>query len=407
MSEHESYEILCALAASGRASADELEQLSSHVRECQECSDRVKSFAQVSAQAMPLHGDTYAKARIPKGMTARFVERARAEGVPLRVSAWSVAGWQGMPSLRWGAVVALLLVAVGLGGRHFLATPGSNSNSRASVALVNSSAPSTVAAEAPSQSDSKEISQLRNKLTAAQNEVEKLQQQIASLHEELAVANASRNDAATRLASLETVNANLQQEASAKDSQIADLNHQLKQKDSVTTEEIASSVEKQAQLEKLSNELTERQREIDHERQLLAASAQARDLITARNLHIIDVHDNDRSGRQRPFGRIFYTEGQSLIFYAYDLDAAANHDEKLAFHVWGGALGSEQRAMSLGIFRSEDTTAGRWVLSFDDRRVLARINTVFVTAESAKNNSEKPKGKRILYAFLGDQPNHP
>jgi hypothetical protein len=79
----------------------------------------------------------------------------------------------------------------------------------------------------------------------------------------------------------------------------------------------------------------------------------------------------------------------------------------LAFHVWGGTLGDQRRVRNLGIFRSEDAAAGRWVLTFDDPRVLAQINTVFVTAESAKNTIDQPKGKHILYAFLGDRPNHP
>jgi hypothetical protein len=407
MSEHESYEILCAVAASGRASANELEQLSSHVRECQECRERVKDFAQLSAQVMPLYGDAYAKPRVPSNMTERFLERTRAEGISLHQPVRVLPRWDGMALLRWGAVAAVILVTA-VGARHFLAGRAPASHVESTVAHVDSM-PQLPASTAPNSAskDLQEVSQLRDQLSSAQNEIDKLTQQLATLREELVVANTDKSSVNARLASLESVNSNLSRDASAKDGQIADLNRQLKQKDSLTTEQLANVVEKQAELEKLSAELAERQNELEHERQLLVASAQARDLITARNLHIIDVHDNDRSGRQRPFGRIFYTEGQSLIFYAYDLNTAPDGNAKLAFHVWGGSLGTDKQAMSLGIFRSEDTAAGRWVLSFDDPRVLARINTVFVTAESAKNNSPQPKGKRILYAFLGEQPNHP
>jgi hypothetical protein len=209
-----------------------------------------------------------------------------------------------------------------------------------------------------------------------------------------------------QLSAIEKENKDLRLEASQKDAQLAELDRQLGQKDSFAKEDIANLVEKQTKLEQVSSELEKREREVARERQLLAASAQARDLITARNLHIVDVHDNDRAGRQRPFGRIFYTEGRSLIFYAYDLDSA-DHRAKLAFHVWGGTLGDQKRVQNLGIFRNEDAASGRWVLTFDDARVMAQINTVFVTAEFAQDKLAKPRGKHILYAFLGDQPNHP
>jgi hypothetical protein len=61
----------------------------------------------------------------------------------------------------------------------------------------------------------------------------------------------------------------------------------------------------------------------------------------------------------------------------------------------------------LGIFHSDDANDGRWVLTFDDPQVLARINSVFVTVESSKKTTKEPGGRRVLFAFLGDKPNHP
>jgi hypothetical protein len=46
-------------------------------------------------------------------------------------------------------------------------------------------------------------------------------------------------------------------------------------------------------------------------------------------------------------------------------------------------------------------------MTFDDTNVLAEINTVFVTAESAGKTLDSPKGKKVLYAFFGNAPNHP
>jgi hypothetical protein len=50
-----------------------------------------------------------------------------------------------------------------------------------------------------------------------------------------------------------------------------------------------------------------------------------RQLISARNLHILEVHDVDGGGKSaRAFGRVFYAEGQTLIFYAFDLPRELN-----------------------------------------------------------------------------------
>lgn len=409
MIEHESYEILCALAASGRASADDLKQLSDHVAQCADCREQLSDFVQISAQALPFHGDTYERPRVPSSMTKRFRERARAEGIALEGSSQSVLSHRAAVRLAWGAAAASLVLVGVFAFRNVHGLRGRGADS-ATVARVISNPVQEKPSDASVVGTNPEVAkvaELQRQLSSSEQDTVRLRQRIVDLQRELGIAKSAQENASSRISSLESENTQLQLGASARNSQLAELDRQLKEKQSATVEEIAALAEKQAELEKLSNQLAERQHELDRERQLLAASAQARDLITARNLHIIDVHDNDRSGRQVPFGRIFYTEGQSLIFYAYDLDAAERQNAKVSFHVWGGMLGDQRRVRNLGMFRSEDAAAGRWVLTFDDPRVLAQINTVFVTAESAKDTLGQPKGKRILYAFLGDRPNHP
>lgn len=409
MIEHQSYDILCALAASGRASADDLKQLSDHMAQCADCREQLSDFVQISAQALPFHGDTYERPGVPSGMTKRFRERARAEGLALDGSSRFIPSHRAVVRLAWSAAAAILVLVGIFAFRNVqgLRNHGADSATVARAISNPVQEKPSGASVAGSNSEIAEIAELQRQLSSYQQDTVRLRQRIVDLDRELGGAKSAQENASSRISSLENANAQLQIGASAKDSQLAELDRQLKEKQSATVEEIATLAEKQAELEKLSNQLAERQRELERERQLLVASAQARDLITARNLHIIDVHDNDRSGRQVPFGRIFYTEGQSLIFYAYDLDAAERQNAKVAFHVWGGTLGDQRRVRNLGMFRSEDAAAGRWVLTFDDPRVLAQINTVFVTAESAKNTLGQPKGKRILYAFLGDRPNHP
>ena len=70
----------------------------------------------------------------------------------------------------------------------------------------------------------------------------------------------------------------------------------------------------------------------------------------------------------------------------------------------GGTPSCRQAVRSLGIFHNDDASDGPWMLTFDDPHVLAQINSVFVTLESAKKPIREPRGRRILFAFLGTKP---
>lgn len=130
-------------------------------------------------------------------------------------------------------------------------------------------------------------------------------------------------------------------------------------------------------------------------------------LVAARNLHIIDVYDSDGEGkRQRAFGRVFYVEGRSLVFYAYDL-AKVHSEKKITFHVWGEHANNKETTLSLGVLHDDDPREQRWALTYDDPKVLAEINSVFVTIEPSNRDVTAPTGKTVLYAFLGGKPNHP
>jgi hypothetical protein len=67
--------------------------------------------------------------------------------------------------------------------------------------------------------------------------------------------------------------------------------------------------------------LEARNKTIDEQQELLAHDRDIRELIGARDLYIAEVYDVDGNGKiRKPFGRVFYTRGKSLVFYAYDLD---------------------------------------------------------------------------------------
>src|SRR5262249_32686260 len=118
---------------------------------------------------------------------------------------------------------------------------------------------------------------------------------------------------------------------------------------------------------------------IRRERDLLAREKDIRDLMAARDLRIVDVRDDGTPGKVRSLpGRIFYTRGKSLIFYAYDLQNKGNVNN-VAFQVWGKKDGRSQAARSLGILFVDDSAKSTWVLKFEDPDVLAEIDQVFVT----------------------------
>jgi hypothetical protein len=118
MNEHKKFEILCALAVVGQVSDADLRELTQHIEGCVDCQNRISDFAQISAQALPLSGEKYSKPRSPRKMTARFVQRARAEGIPLRDSEQIVPSHLSLASLSWkeNLAAALLLIAIIAGG---------------------------------------------------------------------------------------------------------------------------------------------------------------------------------------------------------------------------------------------------------------------------------------------------
>ncbi len=157
----------------------------------------------------------------------------------------------------------------------------------------------------------------------------------------------------------------------------------------------------------LSDQLAEQTAALNRERDMLAADRDIRELMAARNLHIADVFDTDAKGKTRPaLGRIFFTEGKSLIF-AYDLNDNRVQTAGYNYRVWGKKEGRGQAAKSLGIFYSDDKQQKRWVFKYDDPKVLSELDSVFVTLEPPGKNPAAPQGDKLLYAYLRNQANHP
>lgn len=154
------------------------------------------------------------------------------------------------------------------------------------------------------------------------------------------------------------------------------------------------------QIAGLSVRLKDSETAIQQQQQLLAHDRDIRELMGARRLYIADVYDFSENGKtQVPYGRVFYTTGKSLIFYAFDLDQQPNLRTASFFQAWGRRGTTDQRPLNMGIFYLDNAANNRWVLKFDDPKALAQIDAVFVTVEP-RLGSQKPSGKQLLFASL-------
>jgi hypothetical protein len=402
---HEQYEELCALAASGQASQDELEDLRSHLERCLSCRSAAYDFTQISAQALSQIAAKHLHCQIPSRMTQRFMARARSEGIEMTRENVPQAP---AANRRWffatiGAVAAAALMAGVLTIGRRKSSPVLVEHRQLPASQTTGPPPRTVF-----QDNRAEDARLQQQLAAAREEVKFMSATIQEQRVEIESGRKAIDDLNLRLTEAEKGSALAASDRSQRDARIVELEGEVQAAKSEKNASDTTFALQEGELRELRKQISDAAAALGEQQELAEKGSDVRDLVVARNLHIIDVHDRDGNGKsQRAFGRIFYTEGKSLIFYAYDLSDPRKLDAKVSFYVWGERLGAEKPIRSLGIFHNDDANDGRWVLTFDDPQVLAQINSVFVTAESSKKAIKEPGGRRVLFAFLGDKPNHP
>jgi hypothetical protein len=405
LNSHEHYEELCALAASGQAVQPDLADLKAHLETCPSCRSLADDFTQVSAQGLSMLAAKRSPCQVPSGMTQRFVARARSEGIEMSRGTAARVMKRNRPLLvaAMGAVAALVLIAGILTIRKI--HPSSSLANQ--VPPPARQAPMTPAA-VPSPTSRVQDAELQQQLTAARKEMSSLAATIRAQRDELEALTNVKDSLNSQLAEAERQNTGFKSDKAELQARNTQLQAELgKSQADKSTSDVALTLQ-ETELRELRKKVDDQADQLRQQEELTARGSDVRDLVIARNLHIIDVHDRDGDGKsQRAFGRIFYTEGKSLIFYAYDLGDAQKVDAKVSFCVWGERLGAEKPIKSLGVFHNDDPSDGRWVLTFDDPHVLAQIDSVFVTIESSRKAIREPGGRKILFAFLGEKPNHP
>jgi hypothetical protein len=432
MSNHETFEQLSALATTGDLDPEQFRQLQEHLLECSSCREAYDDFHAIVERAFPAL-DSPAQGRwrvLPAfGLKRRFAARARKEGIQLRESTGRPVILQPLTAgFRYYAVAGFAVLAAVAAVRFLpismapVEKDTQNITREISEQEVQPPEPSAPAPLTVVTTTTPERSAVEQELRA---ELSRLKTEFATLKE---------NQAAEFARLQKDYDAAMEARAQLEDSRsvlLADIarlrqdserdrgNRQLAE-DRLSQAQgrltsLAETISRnddtinrqRRQIEDLTLTVSDQKRTIERDLDLLAKDRNIRDLMVARDLRIVDVRDEPASGKAPALsGRIFFTRGKSLIFYAYDLQEKSS-SRNVVFQVWGKKDGRTQAARSLGFLYIDDATQSRWAMKFEDPKVLTEIDQVFVTVEPTGGSSQ-PQGRRLLSAaFLNDEPNHP
>ena len=431
MSEHQQFVELCAYYTSGSISDEQLKQLDGHLESCLDCRRALEEFQEIASMGLPslapdlieplqdggaeLSEDRSQRrllSRIENEIAARRCnsDAMAAEPAASRRGAVVIGLFQHARTILPYAAVILLTAAVGVYSYH-LGASRTTSVSEPKLKEIQTRT-DLLQSEVVRLSDERKaleskVQQSDHRIETLISEVSSRTAEIASLKEQSRNLANSANGAEERTAALEADGAN--QSRKLVETQ-ASLDAAQKGLETARNER-AANVAQVADLERRLNEASEilkdRDQTVQQQRDLLAYDRDIRDLIGARDLYVAEVNDVDRNAQtQAPFGRVFFTKGKSLIFYAYDLDKQPGLKRAAAFQAWGRRGADFEQALPLGILYLDNSSNRRWVLRLDDPKTIAKIDAVFVTVEP-KGGSEKPSGKPLLFAYLKVAPNHP
>jgi len=428
MRPHGEFLELCAVSTSGDLTDEERKKLQDHLSGCPECRQALKEFEAVADVGVPLLSSELAwipsehpnraPSEIPESVTAR---RARLD----RETRREVPDAGLIPAHRngherthvnwnyvWVSLAAGVLLTVALGIYSYEA------GKRRSTEVVRL---------APAVTDSR-LDALEQQMSDVGHERAILKAQLAERDRVIGDLRKQVEQQSASLTEMKSTQANLEQSLQGNaaqkalvsqerasllqklDSAQASLQKAQTELDTVRrqkSEEQLRATSFEEQIKDFSGQLRDREQTINKQEELLAHDRDIRELMGARDLYIAEVYDVARDGAtQKAYGRVFYTKGKSLIFYAYDLDQQANVKNVSTFQAWGRRGADKEQAVSLGIFYEDNAAKKRWVLKSDNPHALEQIDAVFVTVEP-NGGSHKPSGKPLLFAYLKVDPNHP
>lgn len=415
---HEWFKEIAALAGSGTVTPREWSQFKAHLDVCQECRQALRQYQMLATAGITALAAAYAERPDSRSWNSaatrdKLMARVRAQSrntfertEPPPVSA-------NVFSFGRVALAACLIVAIGAGA-YRLGRRGSSEavspTRRSSDDRLQSLAAEKQAQEQLLVAQSAKLAQTQQETTQREQELAQLRSSLRTLEGRSTQLAAASNQSAGQLQATlhqrDALNEQLRQTSQTYQNLLDELAG-LKA-DREEARKRVSALE--AKLEELSATNLGQERRLKDAEQFLASDRDIRELMGARKLYIADVFDVDGSSRTRkPFGRVFYTQGKSLIFYAFDLDGKPGIVNANSYQVWGQKeipFGDQPSPQNLGILYMDNESNRRWMMRFDDPKRLAQIDAVFVTVEP-HGGSPKPTGKPFLYALLRNEVNHP
>jgi hypothetical protein len=422
--QHSRYVELCALLTTGVLSPEDLDDLNAHLATCHECRTLVADFQQIVRDAIPLLAAgreaeaeedvewNKSKARARRKLFAAIDEQGREE----RHAGPNFAAKLDQGLSRYLGLCALvILVAV----TSYIIGTGRRPQRLVQVAPASAASQPALALQIA------ELTRQRDQFDAKAKEkarsIERLSQEVARqtsdfarLRQEVAEFEAGKSRRSEEISALQDENASTRAERDSLARQLKDaqasltaLNQDIGHLQSERVADLLQTASMQKTIEDLTDNLNSRDSVVAEQQKFLSSDRDIRELMGARDLLIADVSDVDPDGHsRRPFGRVFSTKNKSPVFYAFDLDKQPGLRDVKTFQAWGQNSLDKDRPVKMGMFYMDNAANRRWVLKFDNPKVMEQIDAVFVTVEP-KGGSDKPSGKQLMYAYLRIPPNHP
>jgi len=430
---HDEFLELCAVSTSGQLTQEERKKLDEHLTGCSSCREAIKQYELLVAHAVPAiaaeelsgevdPGPSWSEQRAEAALFNRIAQAESCEKIHQRHELPEVSDgsghavpfgagstWRNIWTLY--AASALLAAALGI----CLYQVGMRRGVDSAKLMIPAQLPQNQTSLEAQLSDTAHERELAlGQLAQRDHEIVELrkilEQQTASMAamklaaDRLAAERQQSDTSNKELAQRET---DFKQKLQAAEANTQSLQQKLDAVGKQYSEEQTRAAQLNAQVNELTQSLRNRDTALDEKDELLAKDRDIRELMGARDLYVAEVYDVNRNGKtQKPYGRVFFTKGKSLIFYAYDLDREPDIKTASAFQVWGQRGPDRQQALNLGIFYEDNAAKKRWVLKLDDPKMLAQIDAVFVTVEPP-GGSRRPSGTQLLFAYLKADPNHP